>query len=155
MYYTGYNKKGIGSGQIGMATSPDGITWTKYDDPATTDAAFAASDPVMVPPAHFDFNQPMAEQTPDGWVMTFRQVDTTKRPGMYLNYALSDDGIHWNIAADKPFWDSTSLPGHVFLHGDGVSRRHLFPVPRRREEQQYADLRRHPHRLAQARQLTQ
>ena len=114
MYYTGYNKKGIGSGQIGMATSPDGITWTKYDDPATTDAAFAESDPIMKPPARFDFNQPMVEQTPDGWVMIFRQVDLTKRPGMSLTYALSDDGVHWNISSDQPFWDSTTLPGQFF-----------------------------------------
>lgn len=32
---------------IGYATSPDGIVWTKYDDPTTTNPPFAESDPVL------------------------------------------------------------------------------------------------------------
>ena len=112
MYYTGYDHTGIGSGKIGMATSKDGITWTKYDDPATTDPLYAESDPIMVSTTHLDFNQPMVEQTPDGWVMTFRQVDFSKgQPQMGLNDALSDDGIHWNIASAAPFWTRSTVPG--------------------------------------------
>jgi len=34
---------------IGYATSPDGISWTKYDDPTTTTSPFAESDPVFNP----------------------------------------------------------------------------------------------------------
>ena len=33
--------------QIGLATSTDGIEWTKYDDPATVNAPYAHSDPVL------------------------------------------------------------------------------------------------------------
>jgi hypothetical protein len=32
---------------IGFATSPDGIHWTKYDDPDTPNAPYAESDPVL------------------------------------------------------------------------------------------------------------
>ncbi|UCH11387.1 MAG: T9SS type A sorting domain-containing protein, partial [Fidelibacterota bacterium] len=35
--------------QTGLATSPDGIHWTKYDDPSTTTTLYVASDPVLKP----------------------------------------------------------------------------------------------------------
>ena len=50
MYFTGADAAGIR--QVGMATSEDGITWTKYDDPATADAPFAESDPIFGPAAN-------------------------------------------------------------------------------------------------------
>jgi predicted GH43/DUF377 family glycosyl hydrolase len=44
MYYTGKN---LMDNAIGFATSPDGINWTKHDDPQTTDEPYAESDPVL------------------------------------------------------------------------------------------------------------
>ncbi|MEP7293433.1 MAG: hypothetical protein ABI835_16735 [Chloroflexota bacterium] len=115
MYYTGYLPEGIGTGKIGLATSEDGITWTKYDDPATTDALYAESDPVLTAPAGIDdLAQAMVEITPDGWTMIFRQADFTTGDGngaMTLNYALSEDGIHWTIADTEPFWSADTVPG--------------------------------------------
>ncbi len=113
MYFAGFNKMGLTSGQIGMATSDDGITWTKYDDPATTDAPYAESDPVLTAPEGITFIQrPMVVQEGDHWVMVFRQVDYTARPvQMSLNYATSSDGIDWQIASDTPFWGRTTVPG--------------------------------------------
>jgi hypothetical protein len=42
--------------RVGYASSPDGIHWTKYDDPATTNPPYAESDPVLGlgPPGSFD-----------------------------------------------------------------------------------------------------
>ncbi len=114
MYYTGLDSTdGLASSRIGMATSTDGIHWSKYDDPTTTEAPFAESDPIMTPPPGISFiQQPMVEITPDGWVMTFRQVDASSLPvQMSLNYALSDDGIHWNIPSSQPFWGRNTVPG--------------------------------------------
>jgi predicted GH43/DUF377 family glycosyl hydrolase len=115
MYYTGYDASGIGSGRIGMATSSDGITWTKYDDPETSEFLYTESDPVLMPPEGVhDVNQPMVEITPDGWVMVFRQVDFSGTPPqMSLNYALSDDGIDWQIASETPFWGRTTVPNSM------------------------------------------
>ena len=52
MYYTGYGNEKVGGvqeehGHIGLATSTDGINWTKYDDLATTAPSFSVSDPVF------------------------------------------------------------------------------------------------------------
>ncbi|HVU15030.1 MAG TPA: hypothetical protein VHD90_27340 [Phototrophicaceae bacterium] len=111
MYYAGFDENGLSSGQIGMATSTDGIHWTKYDDPSTTAAPYAESDPIMKQPKSLvALGQPMVEQTPDGWVMTFRQNDFNGGlPQMTLNDALSADGIHWN-AAPQPFWERSTIP---------------------------------------------
>ncbi|HUE97880.1 MAG TPA: hypothetical protein VMN99_01425, partial [Anaerolineales bacterium] len=47
-YLMYYDALGNGnSSMIGMATSSDGVQWKKYNDPATTDPAFAESDPVL------------------------------------------------------------------------------------------------------------
>ena len=48
MWFGGYD--GTYS-RIGYATSPDRITWTKYDDPSTTNPPFTQSDPVLIPDA--------------------------------------------------------------------------------------------------------
>jgi hypothetical protein len=46
MWYVGYNDT-LGTGGIGYAYSSDGVNWTKYDNPNTTSAPFADSDPVI------------------------------------------------------------------------------------------------------------
>ncbi len=113
MYFTGYDKTGLPSGKVGMATSDDGIHWTKYDDPATTDAPYAESDPILTAPEGITFvQQPMVQPEGDHWVMVFRQVDYSAHPvQMSLNYATSSDGIDWQIASDTPFWGRTTVPG--------------------------------------------
>ena len=52
MYYTGGPEQEFEwppTWMCGMASSPDGVSWTKYDDLDTTEAPFAESDPVMQP----------------------------------------------------------------------------------------------------------
>jgi predicted GH43/DUF377 family glycosyl hydrolase len=110
MYYTGYDSTGMRSSMIGMATSEDGITWTKYDDPTTDDAPFAESDPVIRSEDESAFaHQPAVQLTPDGWVMVYRTA-TGGRGGMRLHYAMSDDGIHWETRSEEPIWTPDSIP---------------------------------------------
>jgi predicted GH43/DUF377 family glycosyl hydrolase len=47
MWFRGSRSSGI-IGSIGLATSTDGVSWTKYNDPLTTTSLFANSDPVMI-----------------------------------------------------------------------------------------------------------
>ena len=56
-YYMWYNSKKTSPRirQVGLATSTDGINWTKYNDPTTSSALYVDSDPVLVPtPGQWD-----------------------------------------------------------------------------------------------------
>lgn len=56
LWYTG-NRSSDDPRQVGLATSPDGIQWTKYNDPSTTSTLYADSDPVLKPsPGEWDGN---------------------------------------------------------------------------------------------------
>jgi len=55
LWYSGYNYIAGRSVGIGYATSNDGISWTKYDDPSTTNPPYSQSDPVLTPgPGSYD-----------------------------------------------------------------------------------------------------
>lgn len=111
MYYSGVAADS--SMMIGMATSDDGITWTKYDDPATTEAPYAESDPVFTP-GEADWeavmvHQPRVVQTEDGQlVMVYRAMPGG--PGnMRLGWATSEDGITWQRGGE-PIIAPTDIP---------------------------------------------
>jgi hypothetical protein len=88
----GYIMYYASAGSIGMATSQDGKRWTKYNDPLTTETAFAKSDPVL---KKTEAEDPNVAQTAWGCAMVYLD-----RNG--LNYATSLDGIHWMDAPDNP-----------------------------------------------------
>jgi hypothetical protein len=87
---------------IGMATSTDGIHWTKYDDPTTLEAPFADSDPVIAIPAPYGQHDPNVVRTRNRWQMVYRS-------NRGLEYATSADGVHWSEALDKPLISSVDL----------------------------------------------
>jgi predicted GH43/DUF377 family glycosyl hydrolase len=105
MYYSG-------SGGIGRAESMDGVEWTKYDDPATTNMLYEASDPVI---ASLDVDDPNVERIGDQWVMIYRSVNT-------LNLALSEDGIIWEDYAGNPVVDSTMVDGKQIWYSSLVAQ---------------------------------
>lgn len=110
MYYSGSQKSGGIYSSIGMATSADGITWTKYDDPSTTDALYAESDPILTTGDKRVFiGQPIVQPTQSGWIMLYRTADRTSN-GMKLGYAISEDGVHWTYDPVNTFWDAKSIP---------------------------------------------
>lgn len=106
MYYGNVDR--LGGTRIGMATSPDGITWTKYDDPTTAEAPFAASDPVLIPSQAWDLDsidRPRVQVTPDGWVMIYQGGPLVKR-----GLAVSQDGTNWEPAAENPVLTNADFP---------------------------------------------
>ncbi|MBC7879570.1 MAG: hypothetical protein H7Y59_20570 [Anaerolineales bacterium] len=118
MYYSGSNN--AGRQQVGMATSSDGIQWTKYNDPATTEAPTIESDPVFQPgeSGSWDANsvhQPRVFETAQGWVMIYRGTKDKSGNTMALGLATSDDGIHWNRSAVNPVFIPSDIPGAAYF----------------------------------------
>ncbi len=117
MYYSGWGANTASNG-IGMATSSDGITWTKYNDPATTEAPYAESDPVFLPSTEagaWDSErvaQPRVRLTPDGYVMLYRSSKGADRDKAY-GLAISQDGLHWERVGSSPVFSDaeTNLRG--------------------------------------------
>jgi len=112
MYYSGAGK--TGRQQIGMATSSDGIQWTKYNDPSTTEAPYLESDPILQPGKSGTWDmgwvhQPRVIETQDGWVMFFRGTKNINGSTMALGLATSDDGIHWKKSALNPIFLPTEI----------------------------------------------
>jgi hypothetical protein len=109
----GYVMYYCAAGKIGLATSKDGIRWTKFDDPSTKDEAFAESDPVFVRPSADD---PNVVRTEWGWAMAFLSTAG-------LGYAVSPDGVHWEETPGNPI---VSLPdkqiyySSLVLHGESA-----------------------------------
>ena len=105
MYYTGgpefivHNKE-----YTGMATSNDGITWKKYNDPVTTEHPFAESDPVLKTGGFNDWDGMTAWGGPvfkvsDGFEMYYSGSTLAGKSGANyqvcgFGYAISWDGIH-------------------------------------------------------------
>jgi hypothetical protein len=109
MYYAGGHITSETGGMIGLATSPDGITWTKYDDPTTTDPPYAESDPVL--PLGLEgwsmtnINESCVRKTAAGWEMFYSERGLSSSgaiPAYRIGYATSDDGIHWTKYSGFP-----------------------------------------------------
>ncbi len=105
MYYAGVNAEGS---QIGMARSDDGITWEKYDDPTTTEAPYAESDPILSPVVDWEENwlgRPEVVLTEDGWVMLYEGGSRGSKTGM----AISEDGVNFYRYAQNPFLTTSNM----------------------------------------------
>jgi predicted GH43/DUF377 family glycosyl hydrolase len=117
MYYPGGDLVNMRGGGIGRATSPDGITWTKYDDPATTESPYAESDPVLQPgPEAWDKDFLAgggARRTADGWEIFYfgkGQLEGQAESLTSIGYATSDDGIHWTKYDGNPILTAEDDP---------------------------------------------
>jgi len=134
--------------RIGYATSPDGINWTKYDDPSTVDPPFAESDPVMSPgdPEMWDaasVTAPCVIYNGTNYQMWYEGGDSLN-PGLpwpwtsRIGYATSSDGITWAkadnvnpVLEEGPFgtWDGIGVGSpdviydgttyHMYYQGSG------------------------------------
>jgi hypothetical protein len=107
-------------GDLGYATSADGLTWQKHDDPSTTSAERAQSDPVVrrgicgVGTSLAVF-QPQVELAPDGYVMVFGGFGRS-REQMDLFGAVSRDGVEWTCGTPEALLRPGGIPGGQGIH---------------------------------------
>ena len=93
---------------IGYATSDDGITWTKYDDPATTERRLDPSDPITIGEQEWRPGQLSAHTVirhQDQWLMIYNGLDSARERGM----AVSDDGVTWRPASGNPMYNTDDI----------------------------------------------
>ncbi|MEO8274244.1 MAG: hypothetical protein ABI620_09275 [Chloroflexota bacterium] len=121
MVYSGQDSAHPDGGAIGLATSTDGIAWTKHDDPATTDGLGVESDPVARPGlcGGFDdraIHQPRIVAQPDRLVMAYAAYTGALDSRASIGYADSiDGGLTWGCEWPAPALDTTGLPSG-FVH---------------------------------------
>lgn len=124
MYFTSVTRPPRG-GSIAMATSTDGLTWTRRDEP------------VLVPEADWELtalDRPRVARTPDGYVMVYAGRTLTDR-----GVAWSDDGITWTRDGDAPALTADDLPvpnqswDAALVYRDGVLTYYLEVGWRRTE----------------------
>jgi predicted GH43/DUF377 family glycosyl hydrolase len=111
--------------QIGLATSPDGINWTKYNDTTTAAAPYAFSDPVLKHGETGDWDEdraiyPMVLKKGSGYEMLY--TGAKFGPPQKIGYAQSEDGINWVKHLEPVFpssisWGDTPYGG-TFLNFD-------------------------------------
>ena len=95
---------------FGRATSPDGIVWTKYNDPTTTEKRYENSDPIMQAESGWEQSSigPLAVlQRGDAWEMFY-----TGGSGE-IGYATSADGITWTRFPGNPVLSFPSGTAYV------------------------------------------
>lgn len=98
MYYSGSSGAADPHNAIGMATSPDGIHWTKRHDPVLNAGTGDAWDNQII----FD---PNVVQTPNGYVMAYfglGPVSVVPKPFTAVGYATSADGVTWTKSSANP-----------------------------------------------------
>jgi predicted GH43/DUF377 family glycosyl hydrolase len=122
MFYEGGDYT-VGSGyHMGMAISEDGIEWTKYDNPETTDPPFAESDPVLKHGITGAWDERFVwlasiQKTDDGYEMYYTGGDFDDKYG--FGYATSPDGINWTKYPDNPVFTVADDP-YALEHGFNV-----------------------------------
>lgn len=128
MYYTGQHSGNLGA--IGLATSPDGITWTKYDDPTTMEVRLAESDPILrhesatdEQVAEYFFRSPSVWPTANGWSMFYSITPNGNIDGESgFGYATSPDGVTWQPFAENPILTvgDNDIAAATLLQHDGT-----------------------------------
>jgi hypothetical protein len=132
MYFSAF---GSGGAYIGLATSPDGQRWTKWDDPDTTTIAFSESDPIFSGQSgSWDRivwgASVLSGET--GWLL-FYHGDALNSQDPGLGLASSSDGLTWQRPYTEPILlhagdrfpqapSAVWLDGALYLYYTPISR---------------------------------
>lgn len=103
LYYSAFSVLDNRNSGIGRATSPDGITFSRYNDPATEGSgtlnhAYRDSDPIFTGETDAWDAVPYGVHvlpTDTGWEMFYAAYSNNWEAPGRLGYATSEDGINW------------------------------------------------------------
>lgn len=120
--------------QTGLATSADGVHWTKYNNEATAGAPYAASDPVIKVGAEGEWDShrifgtivlPTATGY-EAWYQGVKPPFNTSTP-CHIGFATSENGIDWEKWPNNPVfvdapeivsWGKTYYTGSILYFED-------------------------------------
>lgn len=107
---------------VGMATSKDGKSWKKYNNPETTGHPFADSDPVLTSGKSGEWDGAFVwmanvTKTNEGFSMYYSaSAEHNRKEIRNIGFASSVDGIHWKKYRNNPVYLSENDP---FIHSRG------------------------------------
>ena len=122
-YATWYEGQAPGNearGDVGYATSTDGLAWVKWNDPASSGVEHAESDPVLRrgvcgEPSRQAIFQPQVERGSGGYLAVFGAV-SAPRQNMDLFGAVSADGVNWRCGTPQAILRGRDIPGGEGIH---------------------------------------
>jgi len=120
MFYSASTDFFTGYWEIGMATSPDGITWVKYNDPFTPFPPYADSDPVVKVGDAGQWDEFAAWECTvidqHGYYEMYYSGGGVSTSG--IGYAWSYDGITWEKWPENPIYVPDDDPYAVSIGGN-------------------------------------
>jgi hypothetical protein len=108
LWYDGETPGSEVRGDIGLATSSDGLAWEKVDDPVIPRGICGNQTGVAI-------EQAQVEATADGYLAVFGGFGAA-RSDMDLYGAVSADGRSWRCGTPEPLLRTADIPGSEGIH---------------------------------------
>lgn len=122
MFYCASNSSSNGTRQIGLATSTDGLTWTRYGTGPVLKAGVDTYD-------YYGLSDPVVMVENGTWHLWYGGDRNGTSPDVNLCYATSSDGYSWSKHSSNPLmvndgnasaWNGTAItPQSVLRDGSG------------------------------------
>jgi hypothetical protein len=113
MAFVGADLADRNTAHIGVATSPDGIAWTKHDGPVISPGLCGDFDDRSV-------TQPRLFRTAEGYILLYSGNGLTRNDAA-IGVATSTDGVAWTCAGSAPLLDRPDVPASEGIHTIAVA----------------------------------
>ncbi len=113
MVYTGVSVSAFNEGHVGVATSPDGVVWTKEDGPAIDPGHCGSWDAGTI-------FLPRMLSAGGGYLLLYAGMAEGAEPTS-IGASASVDGLSWSCASQSPVLVEADIPGSERIHTIAVA----------------------------------
>jgi hypothetical protein len=114
MLYSAWRLSEPSSNVVGVATSPDGIVWTKGEEPVIRPGLCGAFDARSIA-------LPRLRDIGDGWYLFYNGLPEDQTAGASVGVASSPDLLTWSCASSEPALVASDIPGSAGIHTMAVA----------------------------------
>lgn len=114
MAYSGWNLSQPNSNVVGMATSADGVTWTKGEEPIINPGFCGDFDARSI-------TLPRLRDAGDGWFLFYNGLPEDPTAGASVGVASSADLRTWTCASPVPALTAADIPESTGIHTIAVA----------------------------------